>query len=127
MQSDTNPNHVKRVLVTHLDEGAEYRHTIEFEWPVALCYELEIAGAGFSSSPNGNGPSLVNDGVRLLIYLADKSRPLLKMISKEVTPVSLKTEDQDLHIAIRNASVHCPGLPSSISLDQMAGLEAESR
>lgn len=118
MRSDTNPNHVKRILVTHLTDDGEHKHTIEFQWPVALCYELDIACAG-------NGDHSHGYGARLLIYLADKSRPVLKAISGEVSPLSLKMADQDMHITIQRAFVHCPGLPSSISLDQMDALETE--
>src|SRR5262249_33517247 len=105
MRSDTNPNHVKRIFVTHSNNDNEYKHTIEFEWPVALCFDLDIAGAGATVS----------------IYMADRSRPVVMIAGEEMPSVHLSTTDQEMHITIKNALVHCPGLATSTGLAEMAG------
>jgi hypothetical protein len=107
MQPDTNPNHIKRIFVSHIVDGAEHRHTIELAWPVALVTETDILGPA----------------MRLRVHIADKSRLLVKIVSKEVSSVSLKVEDQDMRIRAEGAFAHCPGLASSVSLEDIAAIE----
>lgn len=107
MRSDTNPNHVKRIFVSHTIDGAEHRHTIEFARPAALITEMDVFGAD----------------LRLQIHLADRSRPLVKIVSKGASSVSLKMADQDMCIRAEWAFAHCPGLASSLSLKELTAIE----
>jgi hypothetical protein len=107
MEIDTNPNHVKRIFVSHIIDGAEHRHKIELARPAALITEMDIFGPA----------------VRLEIHLADRLRPLVKIVSKEASSVSLKVVDQDMSIRAERAFAHCPGLASSITLKELAAIE----
>jgi len=107
MQFDTNPNHVKRIFVSHTIDGAEHQHTIELARPAALVTEMDIFGSA----------------MRLQIHLADRSRPLVKIVSKDASSVSLKVADQDMRIKAEGAFAHCPGLASSLSLKELSAIE----
>jgi len=107
MQPDTNPNHVKRIFVSHIIDGAEHQHTIELARPVALVTEMDTLGSA----------------MRLEIHLADRSRPLVKIVSKEASSVSLRVVDQDVRIKAESAFAHCPGLASSMSLKELTAIE----
>ncbi|MCI0390538.1 MAG: hypothetical protein MOB07_17475 [Acidobacteria bacterium] len=61
--------------------------------------------------------------MRLEIHLADKSRPLVKLVSKEASSISLRVADQDMRIRAESAFAHCPGLASSVSLKELAAIE----
>lgn len=97
----------EQIFVSQVIDGVEHRHTIELARPAALITEMDIFGSA----------------MRLQIHLADRSCLLVKIVCKDTPSVSLQVADQDIRIMVEGAFAYCSGLPSSMSLKELAATD----
>ena len=115
-----DPHAMHRIHITQSINGQQNTRTIDLARPTSLLHELDIF-------PLKNGQF----GIVLTIYLADKERPFVKLISPNVCPVSVNIVEQEtsveLVVRVESENLYIISEDFGMKLEELAEREKELR